>query len=87
VIYELRTYRLVPRSVPEVERLFGEAYEHRKKYSELTAFWHTEIGPLNEIVHVWAYNDLAERTRTRVEAAKDAHWPPKIREYIVSMRS
>jgi NIPSNAP len=87
MIYEFRTYRLVPRSVPEVERLFGEAYEHRRKYSELTAFWHTEIGPLNEIVHVWPYADLAERARIRTEAAKDPHWPPKIRDYIVSMRS
>ena len=81
MIYELRTYRLVPRSIPEVERLFGEAYEHRRKYSELTAFWHTEIGPLNEIVHVWGYADLAERARIRAEAAKDPNWPPKIREH------
>jgi hypothetical protein len=87
MIYEFRTYRLVPRSMPQVERIFGEAYEHRRKYSELTAFWHTEIGPLNEIVHVWAYADLAERARIRAEAAKDPHWPPKIREHIVSMRS
>jgi hypothetical protein len=87
MIYEFRTYSLVPRSVPEVERIFGEAYEHRKKYSELTAFWHTEIGPLNEIVHVWRYSDLAERARIRAEAAKDPNWPPKIREYILSMRS
>jgi hypothetical protein len=87
MIYELRTYRLVPRSIPEVERIFGEAYEHRKKHSELTAFWHTEIGPLNEVVHVWAYADLAERSRIRAEAAKDPHWPPKIRDYIVAMRS
>jgi len=38
-------------------------------------------------VHVWGYRDLAERARIRAEAAKDPHWPPKIREYIVSMRS
>ena len=87
MIYEFRTYRLVPRSVPEVERLFGEAYEHRKKYSELTAFWHTEIGPLNEVVHLWGYKDLAERARVRAEAAKDPNWPPKIRGHIESMRS
>jgi hypothetical protein len=87
VIYEIRTYRIAPRSLPEVERIFGEAYDHRRKYSELTAFWHTEIGPLNEIVHVWGYRDLAERARIRAEAAKDPHWPPKIREYIRAMRS
>jgi len=87
VIYEIRTYRIAPGSLAEVEKRFGEAYEYRKKYSELTAFWHTEIGPLNEIVHVWGYRDLAERARIRGEAAKDANWPPKIQEFIREMRS
>lgn len=87
MIYEIRTYRIAPGSLAEVEKRFGEAYEYRKKYSELTAFWHTEIGPLNEIVHVWGYRDLAERARIRGEAAKDANWPPKIQEFIREMRS
>jgi hypothetical protein len=83
MIYEFRTYTLKPRSLAEVEKRYGEAYEYRKKYSPLTAFWHTEIGPLNEIIHVWGYKDLAERARVRAEAAKDANWPPKIREFII----
>ena len=83
MIYEFRTYALKPRSLAEVEKRYGEAYEHRRKYSPLTAFWHTEIGPLNEIIHVWGYRDLAERARIRAEAAKDANWPPKIREFVV----
>jgi hypothetical protein len=87
VIYEIRTYDIAPRSLAEVEKRFGEAYESRKKYSELFAFWHTEIGPLNQIVHVWGYPSLAERDRVRAEAAKDANWPPKIREFIVAMKS
>lgn len=87
MIYEIRTYRLEPRALPEVEKRYAEAYEHRKKYSEITGFFHTEIGPLNEIVHIWAYRDLAERTRIRAEAAKDPNWPPKIREFIQGMRS
>ena len=87
MIYEIRSYRIAPGSLAEVEKRFGEAYEHRKKLSLLTAFWHTEIGPLNEIVHVWAYSDLAERARIRAEAMKDPNWPPKIREFIREMRS
>jgi hypothetical protein len=35
MIYEMRTYDIKPRSLPEVEKRFGEAYEQRKKYSEL----------------------------------------------------
>src|SRR5947207_1134984 len=65
MIYEIRTYRIAPGSLAEVEKRYAEAYEYRKKSSELTAFWHTEIGPLNEIVHVWGYKDLAERARLR----------------------
>ena len=83
MIYEIRTYRVKVGSLPEVEKRFGEAYENRKKISPLAAFWHTEIGPLNEIIHVWGYRDLADRARIRAEAAKDANWPPKIREFVV----
>jgi hypothetical protein len=87
VIYEVRTYRIAPGSLAEVEKRFGEAYEYRKKYSELTGFFHTEVGPLNEIVHIWGYKDLADRARVRADATKDANWPPKIQEFIREMRS
>jgi hypothetical protein len=85
VIYEIRTYEIAPGSLAEVEKRFGEGYESRKKYSPLTAFWHTEIGPLNEIIHVWGYKDFAERARIRADAAKDANWPPKTSEFIKAM--
>ena len=87
MIYEIRTYGIAPGSLAEVEKRFGEGYEYRKKYSPLTAFLHTEIGPLNEIVHIWGYQDLAERARIRAEAAKDPNWPPKIRDFVRTMRS
>jgi hypothetical protein len=87
MIYEIRTYRIAPRSLAEVEKRFGEAYEYRKKYSELFAFWHTEVGALNEIVHVWPYRDLAERERIRGEAAKDPKWNPNLGEFIRDMSS
>jgi len=87
VIYEIRTYQIAPGSLAEVEKRFGDAYQYRKKYSELTAFLHTEVGPLNEIVHIWGYKDLADRARVRGEASKEANWPPKIQEFIRAMRS
>lgn len=87
MIYEVRTYDLKPRSLPEVEKRFGEAYEKRKQYSELAAFWHTEIGPLNQIVHVWPYKDIEERNKIRAAAVKDKAWPPNTGEFIVRMQS
>ena len=89
MIYEVRTYDLQPHSIPEVEKRFGEAYEYRKKVSPLAAFFHTEIGPLNQIIHIWPYKDMAERDRLRAESLKacDGHWPPKTAEFIVAQRT
>jgi NIPSNAP len=64
MIYEIDTYQLKVGSLTEVEKRYGEAYEQRKKYSPLAAFWRTEVGPLNEIIAVWRYADLAERSHT-----------------------
>lgn len=87
MIYEIRTYDLQPHSVPEVVKRFGEGYQSRKQYSQLAAFWYTEIGPLNQIIHVWPYADAGERSRVRAESSKDPNWPPKIGEFAVRMES
>ena len=87
MIYEIRSYRVKPGSIGEVEKRFGEAYEVRKKYSELTGFFHTEIGPLNQIVHIWGYPSLEARSRVRADASKESAWPPKIQEFITAMQS
>lgn len=87
MIYEMRTYDLKPTSLPEVLKRFGEAYHHRAKYSELAAFFYTEIGPLNQIVHIWPYENAEERARIRAEAMKDPNWPPDILEFIERMES
>src|SRR4029079_5147611 len=87
MIIEMRTYRLKPGSVPEVEKRFGEALRDRVKVSPLGAFFHTEAGPLNRSIHCWPYESLGERTRLRGEAMKLPGWPPKIQEFIEEMES
>lgn len=87
MLYEMRTYDLKPRTVAEVEHRFGEAYEKRRKYSELAAFWHTEIGPLNQVIQIWGYKDLEERATIREAAVRDGAWPPRIAEFIVQQRA
>ena len=78
MIYEVRTYDLKPGAVPQAEEAFAEALPHREQYSPLAAFWHTDIGQLNQIIHVWGYDDLVQRAQVRDAAGKDPNWPPKI---------
>jgi len=72
---------------PEFEKRYEAALPVRLKYSELAAFWHTEIGPLNQVIHVWPYEDLAHRTEIRGRLAKEPGWPPKADDLLVSMES
>lgn len=87
MIIEVRTYQLKPASVPEVEKRFGEGLPAREKLSKLAAFWHTEVGALNEITHVWTYDSFEHRTSVRAEAIKSGVWPPPIQEFVLSMQS
>ena len=87
MIYEFRTYQLKPRSMGEVIKRFGDALPRRAEFSPLAAFWHTEIGPLNQIIHVWPYESLAQRDEIRAAAAASGVWPPKLGEFIVDMQS
>jgi hypothetical protein len=57
------------------------------KLSKLAAFWHTEVGPLNEITHVWTYDSFEHRTAIRAEAIRTGVWPPKTSEFILTMQS
>jgi hypothetical protein len=76
MIIEMRTYTVQPGSVATVEERFGQALPARAKLSPLAAFWHTEVGPLNRVIHVWAYDSFEERTRIRAESQKLEGWPP-----------
>lgn len=89
MIYEIRTYNLRPGAAPEYLKRFGEAYSVREKYSPLFGMWTTEIGPLNQVVHIWAYESLQHRADTRAAALKDpsGKWPPNTNELLVSQES
>ena len=87
MIYEVRTYDLKPGTVAQFEEAFGEALPYRQEYSPLAAFWHVDIGPLNQVIHVWPYDSLDERERIRAEASKDTHWPPPNNGAILNMNS
>lgn len=87
MIIEMRSYDVLPGTVKTVEERFADGLPHRTEYSKLAAFWHTEVGPLNRVIHVWPYESLDERARIRKEANDQVHWPPKISEFVTTQES
>jgi len=55
VLYELRTYRLKTGTVPHYLKLVEEEgiAIQRSHLGHLAGYFATDIGPLNEIVHIW----------------------------------
>ena len=88
MIYEFRTYDLKPRSVPEFERRTADKIkEGRLEHSDLFGFWYTEAGPLNQVVHVWPYDDLNHRGDVRARVVEMGLWPPNNTGLMLNMRS
>jgi NIPSNAP len=89
MIYEIRTYSTKPGKVAEYEAHFAESYPTREKYSQLYGWWHTEIGPLNQLVHIWPYESLQHRADVRGAAAKDpsGKWPPRPGDLLLTQES
>jgi hypothetical protein len=92
MIYEMRTYRLRTGTVPAYLQLVEEEgiAIQREHLDQLVGYFFSEIGPLNEIVHVWAYASLDDRDRRRNALAADPRWQaflPKIQALIEVMEN
>jgi hypothetical protein len=81
MIYELRTYTVKQGTLPEMIRDSATISRPIRgdDYGKLEGYWSTEIGPLNQVMHLWSYADLNERARLRAELAKNQRWT---KEYV-----
>ena len=85
MIYELRTYTVKPGTLGDIVKAASTVSRDIRKddYGKLEGYWMTEIGPLNQVLHMWSYTDLNERARLRAELAKNPRWGS---EYIPLIR-
>ena len=84
MIVEMQTILLKPKSPKAVEQRFEQSLPARTRLSPLGAFWHTEVGTLNQIILLWPYADFGERERIQAEAEKLPNWPPDYNEFCVN---
>jgi hypothetical protein len=92
VIVEMREYTLQAGKVPEYLQLYeseGLAIQ-REILGQLVGYYATEIGTVNEVVHMWAYESFEDREQRRARLAADPGWQSyvkKIRPMIVAQRN
>jgi len=89
MIYELRTYTLRQGALADVVKAASTVSRDIRgdNYGKLEGYWQTEIGPLNQVMHLWSYQDPNQRARLRAELGKNPRWGaeyiPLIRPHLV----
>ncbi len=77
MIVDHRTYTLHPGKMKEyLERYEREGFPIQSRHLGRPLGWYTsmDIGELNQIVHLWAYEGLEDRARRRAAMAADPEW-------------
>jgi hypothetical protein len=85
MIYELRTYTVKPGALGDMIKAASTVSRDIRgdDYGKLEGYWSTEIGPLNQVMHLWSYGNFEERARLRGELAKNPRWSS---EYLPLIR-
>jgi hypothetical protein len=76
MIVEMRTYTLALGATGRYFKLYREkGLEVQKRIlGHLVGYYAVEVGELNKVVHLWAYDSMDERARRRAELWADKEW-------------
>lgn len=82
MIVEMRTYKFRPGRAPEylaVYRRLGMEVQKRV-LGNMLGYFSTEIGPLNQLVHLWGYESLDDRATRRAALMAEPQWQQFLKE-------
>ncbi|ARP83383.1 NIPSNAP family protein [Bordetella genomosp. 9] len=76
MLIELRRYTIVPGKLKEYLSLYQERGfpAQRKHVGEPVGYFISEIGTVNQVVHLWKYEDFADRQARRAAMEADPDW-------------
>jgi len=93
MIYDFRVYTVKPGSVPDYMAAVKElGLPIRLRYGiKLAGWYYSEIGELNQIVHIWAYRDHAHLAEAKAQVYADPDWSgkyvPLVQGHLVAQKT
>ena len=84
MIVDKRIYTLKPAGVPTYMKVYEEygLKTQTKHLGQPVGWFFSEVGKLNQITHIWAFDDLDDRTKKRAAMQADPDWAT----YLEKMR-
>ncbi len=76
MLYDVRTYTCIPGTIKKHLALYAEhGFDiQRRHLGEPVVYMQTETGDVNSYMHIWAYDDAADRARKRSALQADPAW-------------
>ena len=92
MLIEERIYTLRPVATGEYLRLYeAEGLAIQKRIlGRMVGYFVSEIGPLNQLIHMWAYDSFEDRMRRRAALLADPGWQgyiAKIKDLLLHQES
>src|SRR6516165_1235171 len=94
VLVDVRTYQVKTGKLPQELDLYAKhgMAEQIRHFGAPLAYLHEESGDLNTIVHLWTFEDAADRIRRRAAMMLDPEWLNYLKladeaEYLVEQRN
>lgn len=76
MIVEMRTYDLKPGTVAEYMNVYqahGLAVQ-RETLGKMVGYFSSDIGKLNQVIHLWSYESLQDRQLRREKLMQNPQW-------------
>ena len=76
MLVDLRRYTIVPGQLKQYLAIY-ESHGlpvQRRHIGDPLGYFITEVGQLNQVVHLWGYEDFADRQRKRAAMENDPDW-------------
>ena len=92
MVYDVRIYDLKMGKVQEYIKAVREVgLPVRQSHGvKLAGWYYTVIGPITQVIHIWAYESLAHMEKARAEVEADPRWSgeylPRVQSLIASAR-
>jgi hypothetical protein len=76
-LVDLRTYTLALRRMPDFLEVFDRLAMPvlLRHLGRPLGVWTSAVGPLNQVVHLWGYDNMGDLQRRHAARDRDADWP------------
>lgn len=81
-LYELRMIAVKPEHYEKFLELTRDNFAKRVSHSKCLGYWVSDLGGLNQSVHIWQYDSLAQRKSVRDSLINDQ----SLKQYIDAIR-